>query len=65
MRMWDLAFAEHPVPKAGEGRSCHLLDAAGAPITPLIAEWRRRGKREKERAKILRILVIEPRAVVG
>ena len=29
-------------------------------ITPVIAEWWRRGKREKERAQILRTLVIEP-----
>lgn len=29
-------------------------------ITPVIAEWWRRGKREKERASILRTLVIEP-----
>lgn len=29
-------------------------------ITPVIAEWWRRGKREKERASLLRTLVIEP-----
>lgn len=29
-------------------------------ITPVIAEWWRRGKREKERAGLLRTLVIEP-----
>lgn len=29
-------------------------------ITPVIAEWWRRGKREKERTRILRTLVIEP-----
>jgi predicted nucleic acid-binding protein len=29
-------------------------------ITPVIAEWWRRGKREKERANLLRTLVIEP-----
>jgi len=29
-------------------------------ITPVIAEWWRRGKREKERARLLRTLVIEP-----
>jgi len=29
-------------------------------ITPVIAEWWRRGKREKERAQILRTLLIEP-----
>lgn len=29
-------------------------------ITPVIAEWWRRGKREKERERILRTLVIEP-----
>jgi predicted nucleic acid-binding protein len=29
-------------------------------ITPVIAEWWRRGRREKERARILRTLVIEP-----
>jgi predicted nucleic acid-binding protein len=29
-------------------------------ITPVIAEWWRRGKREKERMTILRTLVIEP-----
>jgi predicted nucleic acid-binding protein len=31
-----------------------------AAITPVIAEWWRRGKREKERAQLLRTLVIEP-----
>jgi predicted nucleic acid-binding protein len=29
-------------------------------ITPVIAEWWRAGKREKERLKILRTLVLEP-----
>jgi predicted nucleic acid-binding protein len=29
-------------------------------VTPVIAEWWRRGRREKERARILRALVIEP-----
>ena len=29
-------------------------------ITPVIAEWWRRGKREKQRAQILRTLVMEP-----
>jgi predicted nucleic acid-binding protein len=29
-------------------------------ITPVIAEWWRRGKREKQRTQILRTLVIEP-----
>ncbi len=29
-------------------------------ITPVIAEWWRRGKREKQRIQILRTLVIEP-----
>jgi predicted nucleic acid-binding protein len=29
-------------------------------ITPVIAEWWRRGKREKERAGILRTLAVEP-----
>jgi predicted nucleic acid-binding protein len=28
--------------------------------TPVIAEWWRRGRREKERARILRTLVLEP-----
>ncbi len=28
--------------------------------TPVIAEWWRKGRREKDRAKILRTLVIEP-----
>jgi predicted nucleic acid-binding protein len=31
-----------------------------AAITPVIAEWWRRGKREKQRAQLLRTLVIEP-----
>jgi predicted nucleic acid-binding protein len=29
-------------------------------ITPVIAEWWRRGKREKERTRIVRTLVLEP-----
>ena|SRR5258708_39194149 len=31
-----------------------------AVVTPVIAEWWRKGKREKERARILRTLLIEP-----
>jgi len=47
-------------------RKVHRLAVEhGYPIvatTPVIAEWWRRGKREKERARILRTLVIEPPA---
>jgi hypothetical protein len=45
-------------------RKVHRLatehDYAMVAITPVIAEWWRRGKREKQRAQILRTLVLEP-----
>ena len=53
-----LERGDHQIHKVHRLATEHGYQIVG--ITPVIAEWWRRGKREKERARILRTLVIEP-----